>query len=159
LRPGPSTCGGAHPSPAGPASRVARTKLNPEKPAAEAAGRRRSRRFLDWSHDPGRYVFVPRTHIGLPCASLPWADRFIQPISSSTSDSFRLSGGAMAIEIGSASKTSPEEVLQRARAAGVKVVDVRFVDLPGTWQHFSLPLSAFDEDAFTEGLGFDGSSI
>src|SRR5207237_775275 len=65
----------------------------------------------------------------------------------------------MAIEVGSTSKTSPEEVLQRARAAGVKVVDVRFVDLPGTWQHFSLPLSAFDEEAFTEGLGFDGSSI
>ena len=66
----------------------------------------------------------------------------------------------MAIEVGSTTtKTSPDEVLQRARAAGVKVVDVRFVDLPGTWQHFSLPLSAFDEDAFTEGLGFDGSSI
>jgi len=65
----------------------------------------------------------------------------------------------MAIEVGSTSKTSPDDVLQKARAAGVKVVDVRFVDLPGTWQHFSLPLSAFDEDAFTEGLGFDGSSI
>jgi glutamine synthetase len=65
----------------------------------------------------------------------------------------------MAIEVGSTSKTSPDEVLQKARAAGVKVVDVRFVDLPGTWQHFSMPLSAFDEDAFTEGLGFDGSSI
>src|SRR2546429_1104746 len=66
----------------------------------------------------------------------------------------------MAIEVGSTTtKTSPDEVLQRARAAGVKVVDVRFVDLPGTWQHFSMPLSALDEDAFTEGLGFDGSSI
>src|SRR3984893_3801351 len=65
----------------------------------------------------------------------------------------------MAIEVGSTSKTSPDEVLQKARAAGVKVVDVRFVDLPGTWQHFSMPLSAFDEDAFSEGLGFDGSSI
>ena len=65
----------------------------------------------------------------------------------------------MAIEVGSTSKTSPDDVLQKARAAGVKVVDVRFVDLPGTWQHFSLPLSAFDVDAFTEGLGFDGSSI
>ena len=65
----------------------------------------------------------------------------------------------MAIEVGSTPKTSPEEVLQKARAAGVKVVDVRFVDLPGTWQHFSVPLSAFDEDAFSEGLGFDGSSI
>jgi hypothetical protein len=38
----------------------------------------------------------------------------------------------MAIEVGSASKTSPEEVLQKARAAGIKVVDVRFVDLPGS---------------------------
>lgn len=65
----------------------------------------------------------------------------------------------MAIEVGSSTKTSPAEVLQKARAAGVKVVDVRFVDLPGTWQHFSVPLSAFDEDAFSEGLGFDGSSI
>src|SRR5436305_13534931 len=66
----------------------------------------------------------------------------------------------MAIEVGSTTtKTSPDEVLQRARAAGVKVVDVRFVDLPGTWQHFSMPLSALDEDAFTEGLGFDSSSL
>src|SRR5437870_4929210 len=66
----------------------------------------------------------------------------------------------MAIEVGSTTtKTSPDEVLQRARAAGVKVVDVRFVDLPGTWQHFSLPLTELEEDSFTEGLGFDGSSI
>src|SRR5919201_5886730 len=65
----------------------------------------------------------------------------------------------MAIEVGSTPKTSPAEVLQRARQAGVKVVDVRFVDLPGTWQHFSVPLSELEEDSFTEGLGFDGSSI
>ena len=65
----------------------------------------------------------------------------------------------MAIEVESTSKTSPAEVLDRARAAGVKVVDLRFVDLPGTWQHFSVPLSGFEEDVFTEGIGFDGSSI
>jgi glutamine synthetase len=65
----------------------------------------------------------------------------------------------MAIEVRGTSKTSPAEVLERARASGVKVVDVRFVDLPGTWQHFSVPLSGLDEDAFTEGLGFDGSSV
>ncbi len=65
----------------------------------------------------------------------------------------------MAIEVGKSSKTTPAEVLQKARAAGIKVVDVRFVDLPGTWQHFSLPLSEFEEDTFAEGLGFDGSSI
>jgi glutamine synthetase len=65
----------------------------------------------------------------------------------------------MAVEVEKSPRTSPGEVLDRARAAGVKVVDIRFVDLPGTWQHFSVPLSSFEEDAFTEGLGFDGSSI
>lgn len=54
---------------------------------------------------------------------------------------------------------SPAEVLRRAREAGVQVVDVRFTDLPGTWQHFSLPLAAVSEATFAEGLGFDGSSI
>jgi glutamine synthetase len=68
-------------------------------------------------------------------------------------------GGNMAVEVEDSPRTSPSEVLDKARAAGVKVVDIRFVDLPGTWQHFSVPLSSFDEDAFTEGLGFDGSSI
>jgi glutamine synthetase len=65
----------------------------------------------------------------------------------------------MAIEVGGTPKTSPAGVIEKARAAGIKVIDVRFIDLPGTWQHFSLPLSALDEDAFKEGLGFDGSSI
>jgi glutamine synthetase len=65
----------------------------------------------------------------------------------------------MAVEVERTPRTSPAEVLDKARAAGVKVVDIRFVDLPGTWQHFSVPLSSFEEDAFEEGLGFDGSSI
>src|SRR5213082_1220512 len=69
------------------------------------------------------------------------------------------SGGVMAIEVKGTAKTSPAEVLEKARAAGVKVVDFRFVDLPGTWQHFSVPLSGLDEDVFTDGIGFDGSSI
>ncbi|HXJ29997.1 MAG TPA: type I glutamate--ammonia ligase [Gemmatimonadales bacterium] len=58
-----------------------------------------------------------------------------------------------------ASKPSPAEVIRRAREAGVQVVDVKFCDLPGTWQHFSLPLKELSEDVFSEGLGFDGSSI
>src|SRR5207249_2307208 len=58
-----------------------------------------------------------------------------------------------------AGKTSPREVLERAKAEGVEVVDVRFVDLPGTWQHFSLPLGELEIDSFKDGLGFDGSSI
>jgi glutamine synthetase len=42
---------------------------------------------------------------------------------------------------------------------GVQVIDVKFVDLPGTWQHFSIPADTLEEDMVREGLGFDGSSI
>ena len=65
----------------------------------------------------------------------------------------------MAIQTKSGSKVSPREVIERAKAEGVEVVDVRFVDLPGTWQHFSLPIGELEVDSFTDGLGFDGSSI
>ena len=41
----------------------------------------------------------------------------------------------------------------------VQMVDFRFIDLPGTWQHFSIPASTMDESLFEEGIGFDGSSI
>ena len=52
-----------------------------------------------------------------------------------------------------------KEVIQLAKDKGIKIVDVRFVDLPGKWQHFSIPVEDLDEDVFAEGLGFDGSSI
>jgi glutamine synthetase len=55
--------------------------------------------------------------------------------------------------------TKPEEVVAFARAQGVKMIDYRFVDLPGTWQHFSTPVQEFEPDVFANGLGFDGSSI
>ena len=55
--------------------------------------------------------------------------------------------------------STPKEVLEFAKANGVKIVDVKFIDLPGLWQHFSIPIQHFDEDVFTNGLGFDGSSI
>jgi len=51
------------------------------------------------------------------------------------------------------------DVIRKARDAGVQVVDLRFTDLPGTWQHMQLPLDALDPDDFEAGLGFDGSSI
>src|ERR671930_902470 len=54
---------------------------------------------------------------------------------------------------------TPADVIRTAKEAGVQVVDVRFTDLPGTWQHFSVPLKELEEDTFTDGLGFDGSSI
>jgi glutamine synthetase len=42
---------------------------------------------------------------------------------------------------------------------GVEMVDLRFCDLPGLMQHFSVPLHQLTEDAFDEGYGFDGSSV
>ena len=52
-----------------------------------------------------------------------------------------------------------KDVAKLAKDAGVKIVDLRFVDLPGMWQHFSLPVEDLEEDLFTDGIGFDGSSI
>src|ERR671937_974021 len=57
------------------------------------------------------------------------------------------------------SLTSPKDVVAFAKESGVKMVDVKFVDLPGSWQHFSFPVGELEEDKFEEGLGFDGSSI
>ncbi|GAA3963639.1 type I glutamate--ammonia ligase [Gordonia caeni] len=55
--------------------------------------------------------------------------------------------------------TTNEELLEGIKAEGVEYVDIRFCDLPGTMQHFSIPASAFTEDVFEEGLAFDGSSV
>ena len=63
----------------------------------------------------------------------------------------------MAIQISAA--TSPKEVIERARETGIKMIDFKFVDLPGLWQHFSIPTDELDEKLFAEGIGFDGSSI
>src|SRR5881296_4429050 len=51
------------------------------------------------------------------------------------------------------------EALAWAGETRAKMVDLKFCDLLGRWQHMTLPLAAFDESAFDEGLGFDGSSI
>src|SRR3984893_17991895 len=51
------------------------------------------------------------------------------------------------------------DVLKMAERLGVRMVDLKFTDVPGTWQHMTLSISALDEDAFSDGLGFDGSSI
>jgi glutamine synthetase len=53
----------------------------------------------------------------------------------------------------------PSEVLAMAKEKGAKVVDLRFMDFPGVWQHFTVPLRELDESSFEEGFGFDGSSI
>lgn len=54
---------------------------------------------------------------------------------------------------------TPKEVLALAKAKDVKIVDMRFCDLHGTWQHFAIPVNELNEAMFEEGLGFDGSSI
>lgn len=54
---------------------------------------------------------------------------------------------------------TPKEVLEFARANGVKMVDLKFLDLPGIWQHFTVPISELDESSFEDGFGFDASSI
>ena len=54
---------------------------------------------------------------------------------------------------------TPAEVLRLCRENDVKAVDLRFVDLLGTWHHTTIPVKKLDEDVFEDGLGFDGSSI
>ncbi len=54
---------------------------------------------------------------------------------------------------------TPKEVLSMAKENGARVVDLRFMDFPGIWQHFTVPLSELDESSFEDGFGFDGSSI
>src|SRR2546425_84657 len=58
-----------------------------------------------------------------------------------------------------ATGATPADVIRKAKDAGVQVVDLKFTDLPGTWQHFSIPLKELTDDLFKEGIGFDGSSI
>jgi glutamine synthetase len=54
---------------------------------------------------------------------------------------------------------SPKEALSYAKDRGTTMVDLKFMDFLGTWQHFSIPLNELSEAVFEEGLGFDGSSI
>src|SRR5205823_333844 len=54
---------------------------------------------------------------------------------------------------------TPKEVLALIREKEVKAVDLRFMDFPGLWQHFTIPADELKEGTFEEGLGFDGSSI
>jgi glutamine synthetase len=53
----------------------------------------------------------------------------------------------------------PADVFALAERHGARMVDLKFTDLPGTWQHMGLALRSLDEEALAEGIGFDGSSI
>jgi len=54
---------------------------------------------------------------------------------------------------------TPKQVLDFAKENDVRMVDFKFCDLMGTWQHFATPLHQLSDDVFEDGLGFDGSSI
>ena len=54
---------------------------------------------------------------------------------------------------------TPKEVVELAKKNAVRIVDIKFTDLLGSWQHFSVPTSELEESLFEDGLGFDGSSI
>ena len=54
---------------------------------------------------------------------------------------------------------TPKSVIELAKKAGAKMVDIKFVDTFGTWQHFSCSIAELTEETFAEGIGFDGSSI
>ncbi len=52
-----------------------------------------------------------------------------------------------------------KDAIEFGRAKGAVMADLRFIDMPGTWQHTSVPFERIDEQAFEDGFGFDGSSI
>ena len=66
-------------------------------------------------------------------------------------------GGAKKAKTKGGSGGSTSSALSMAK--GAEIVDFKFIDFPGTWQHFSIPASELEADMFTDGLGFDGSSI
>jgi glutamine synthetase len=51
------------------------------------------------------------------------------------------------------------DIQKIAKDADAKLIDLKFMDFPGLWQHFTVPISSLTEDLFEDGLGFDGSSI
>ncbi|MEE9591116.1 MAG: glutamine synthetase beta-grasp domain-containing protein, partial [Thermodesulfobacteriota bacterium] len=53
----------------------------------------------------------------------------------------------------------PKEAIKFAKEKKARMVDLKFLDFIGIWQHFSVPISELKEEIFEEGLGFDGSSI
>jgi len=77
--------------------------------------------------------------------ALPFLDRGEKPLSTRA----LVDGGTVA----------PDAVFELAKAHDATMVDLKFTDLPGTWQHMGMALSTLEADSFSEGIGFDGSSI
>ncbi|HEX6818830.1 MAG TPA: glutamine synthetase beta-grasp domain-containing protein, partial [Ktedonobacterales bacterium] len=54
---------------------------------------------------------------------------------------------------------TPDDVMRMIEERSIRMVDLKFTDVPGTWQHFSIPTRALNRSIFSEGIGFDGSSV
>ncbi|MDJ0845765.1 MAG: glutamine synthetase, partial [Crocosphaera sp.] len=54
---------------------------------------------------------------------------------------------------------TPQEVLKMIQDQNIQIIDLKFIDLPGIWQHCSFYHNQIDEDSFDAGVPFDGSSI
>ena len=54
---------------------------------------------------------------------------------------------------------TPQEVLKMIQDQNIQMIDLKFIDLPGIWQHLTLYQDQIEESSFTEGIAFDGSSI
>ncbi len=54
---------------------------------------------------------------------------------------------------------TPTDLVRRIVDENIEYIDYRFIDIQGTWHHFSTPVSQFNKSVFTTGVGFDGSSI
>tara|TARA_A100001011_G_scaffold4564_1_gene5226 strand:+ start:1028 stop:2062 length:1035 start_codon:yes stop_codon:yes gene_type:complete len=54
---------------------------------------------------------------------------------------------------------TPKDLMSEIKGMDIKMADIRFTDIPGTTQHFTIPIKFLEEDTFKEGLGFDGSSV
>lgn len=55
--------------------------------------------------------------------------------------------------------TTPQEVLKMIQDQNIQMIDLKFIDMPGIWQHLTVFQDQIDESSFTEGVPFDGSSI
>ena len=55
--------------------------------------------------------------------------------------------------------TQIDKILSFVKTNNIKFIDMKFMDFPGQWQHFTIPANQLNKDTFSDGLGFDGSSI
>ena len=55
--------------------------------------------------------------------------------------------------------SASKSILKLMKDNDCDILDLKFIDVPGTWQHVALPISEVDDNLFEKGTGFDGSSV